>query len=604
MSEILQERENAILSTRHNWYQKPLFVFAAGGILGALIFLLLFGGGILDPTYVARMLNRYGVEDLPQHYLAWEYFRRSAWSFPLGNIENLVYPDTISVVYTDSIPLLAVLFKCFSSVLPAEFQYFGIWTLLCFILQGGFGTLLINRHSRSLPFSLLFSLFFVLSPIMILRTFYHSALAGHWILLAAFCIWLYSDQFRSRRTPFLLFSSLSVLAVLIEAYFVPMVLGIYIGYLLSRLRVGQKLRVLTAELAATLCFVGLAAFVFGYFSDQLAPAMYGLGDYSFNLNGFINSIGVAKFIPSFLLSQPGQYEGFSYLGLGGLSLVILALVFFGLRVYREGRAVFYEKMSRALPVVLILIIFMLLAIGPVYTVGDVYLFSLPLPQGALTALSVFRSSGRFVWPVYYAIFLWAGYEFSYRFRARRSAADTDAKATRKEKTKRGLLLLSVALLLTVQVADLSPLLIAKHRLIAREVSYTSVFQDPVWDQLLTTHPYAYIYAPISDLYTDYTPQSFSLELEKLVLDHHGKMNAAFLSRNNAERKDREIAAHFADLAAGKKYPGYIYFFPNPDNCPGNGYNLHYYRIDGILIGLADLLPGYAECFADSDPEAG
>jgi len=142
-------------------------IFLSGALLGGIIFLLLFGVHILDVTYVDRMIVRAGVEDLPQHYLAWEYFRNSAWSFPLGNINNLIYPDSISIVYSDSIPLFAIFFKLFNPILPTSFQYFGIWTLLCFMLQGAFASLITYRFSKSNIISLIYSVFFILSTIVL-----------------------------------------------------------------------------------------------------------------------------------------------------------------------------------------------------------------------------------------------------------------------------------------------------------------------------------------------------------------------------------------------------------------------------------------------------
>ncbi len=65
--------------------------------------------------------------DPSQHYLGWEFYRRSDWFFPLGLTDQLAYPLKTSVIYTDSIPLFAVFFKLFRHILPAQFQYFGIW---------------------------------------------------------------------------------------------------------------------------------------------------------------------------------------------------------------------------------------------------------------------------------------------------------------------------------------------------------------------------------------------------------------------------------------------------------------------------------------------
>lgn len=53
-------------------YRWPL----TGALLGALIFLLLYGVRVLDPTSVDWILNNPS-PDPAQHYLGWELFRRS-----------------------------------------------------------------------------------------------------------------------------------------------------------------------------------------------------------------------------------------------------------------------------------------------------------------------------------------------------------------------------------------------------------------------------------------------------------------------------------------------------------------------------------------------
>lgn len=44
----------------------------------------------------------------------------------------------VSVLYTDSIPLFAIFFKALSPLLPETFQYFGLFGLMCYMLNGGF----------------------------------------------------------------------------------------------------------------------------------------------------------------------------------------------------------------------------------------------------------------------------------------------------------------------------------------------------------------------------------------------------------------------------------------------------------------------------------
>ena len=113
-----------------NFFNTSIFIFSCSGLFGALFFIFIFGTAILDFRYTDWLMN---YNDLTQHYLGWEFFRISSWSFPLGLLENIVYPYRISVIYTDSIPLFAMFFRLLSPLLPSGFQYFGLFGIICYI---------------------------------------------------------------------------------------------------------------------------------------------------------------------------------------------------------------------------------------------------------------------------------------------------------------------------------------------------------------------------------------------------------------------------------------------------------------------------------------
>ena len=80
-------------------------------------------------------------DDPATHFLGWHFFRNEPWHLPLGLNWAYGMEMSSSIVYTDSIPLLALIFKPFSNYLPTLFQYTGLWILICFALQGTFGWL-------------------------------------------------------------------------------------------------------------------------------------------------------------------------------------------------------------------------------------------------------------------------------------------------------------------------------------------------------------------------------------------------------------------------------------------------------------------------------
>jgi hypothetical protein len=146
----------------------------------------------------------------------------SDWHFPVGLIDTLSYPISVSVIYTDSIPVLALIFKLFRNILPQHFQYFGMFGLLSFAFMGGISSLLVysliagagicrtgspssaqdNNESLSdtpFPFindnleyivSAAASLVYILSFTVLQRMFYHTALGAQWIIVLALYIWV------------------------------------------------------------------------------------------------------------------------------------------------------------------------------------------------------------------------------------------------------------------------------------------------------------------------------------------------------------------------------------------------------------------------------
>ena len=65
--------------------------------------------------------------DLSGYQIGWEFFRNDTWKFPLGFNPNYGLELANSIVFSDSIPLFAFIFKLFKNFLPENFQYFSLW---------------------------------------------------------------------------------------------------------------------------------------------------------------------------------------------------------------------------------------------------------------------------------------------------------------------------------------------------------------------------------------------------------------------------------------------------------------------------------------------
>ena len=141
------KKENNVKKMRWNmknpdslkWY------FLIGALIGAVLFVLIYGFSVLNVTNDAWLMTG---KDLQQHYIGWKYYRDAAWNFPIGLHDGLTHPYMVSVLYTDSIPLFAIFFKALSPLLPETFQYFGLFGLMCYMLNGGFAALIVAKFGR------------------------------------------------------------------------------------------------------------------------------------------------------------------------------------------------------------------------------------------------------------------------------------------------------------------------------------------------------------------------------------------------------------------------------------------------------------------------
>ena len=184
-------------------------------LFGIFTFFFVTGGEILNPVYIDWLMKG----DPATHWLGWHFFRDSvSLQWPLG--KNLSYGMDISssIVFTDSIPLLAFIFKPFSSFLPDIFQYIGIWVLLCFILQSYFAWKLLSFFSKNRWLPIIGSLFFTLAPVYIIRLDGHYALFAQWVLLAGLYLY-FKKEFSVIRWLILL-----VITSMIHAYLLIMLL--------------------------------------------------------------------------------------------------------------------------------------------------------------------------------------------------------------------------------------------------------------------------------------------------------------------------------------------------------------------------------------------
>jgi hypothetical protein len=194
---------------------------------------------------------------------------------------------------------------------------------------------------------------------------------------------------------------LLVVALLVHAYLFAMVFILWVCDLIGRiLREDLFFRKAGIEFAILLLTIGFVCWQAGYFSVGKGAIAGGFGFYRMNLLSLINPSGWSYILRDFPEGE-GDYEGFNYLGLGVILLFIIELP-----TLLSRRTNAWMLCQRFPILLLVLLSLTLFSLSNKIGVG-LYNFEYPLPKLAFKIASIFRSSGRMFWPVFYVLTLYA-----------------------------------------------------------------------------------------------------------------------------------------------------------------------------------------------------
>jgi len=518
-------------------------LFLIGALLGAVCFVGIYGVRVLDFTNTGWLF--YGDNDLRQHYIAWCHYRANPWHFPIGLVDTLSYPFSMSVIYTDSIPLFAVFFKIFAPVLPETFQYFGLFGLISFMLMGGLSAVLLARFIKDPVICILGSLFFDMSFQVIHRLFYHTALGAQWIIILAFIIWVYDGLIKGMWKKIIIWAGMGFLCVAIHSYFLAMVGMVLAAVMVQQfllIRKDEKSFIKAAKLPlcefAAFCLAGIInLWILGGFYGGTSAAGFGLGTFSSNLNTFINPLQYGRLMPRLPLLFDFQYEGFGYLGCGILFLFFAVAVGLVFRMVRKSPEKafhsnkIYGRMTLALAIVSILA-----ATCPIIAYGDKEIIHIPYPGFVEKVLSIFRSNGRLIWVAVYILMTGAICICGYTFRHYRLIA---------------VAIITAALIL--QIADQAAVFKEKHKYFTADYPVSTIWDEPSLSELCEGKK-EFIF-----LYQD---NDITLHSAYYGYLHGIYQNNYYYARDIDELTRSEIAHYMDELENGQMRDDAIYIIKN------------------------------------------
>ncbi len=506
-------------------------LFAAGCMMGAAVFLLLFTAAPLDVTNDSWLRTGFVEKDIIQHYTGWLFFRESGLSFPLGMADNMNYPYGSAVTFTDSIPLFAIFFRLIEGILPETFQYFGLFSLLAYMLQGGAAMLLCSLFTRKLPALCFGTLLLVCNPILIERTFRHTALSAHFLIL--FALYLY---FKNKKEGFAFRKGYLVLlgiGIAIHPYFIPMLFGILFADLVEHCVHTKEYRSSALFLAAGFAVVLGIGYCIGIFSVPASgETLVGYGYFSMNLNSLWTPVSAGGLLWSSILPAQNQglgtYEGFNYLGLAVLFAAPVCLIVY---IYQHKLSGIRAALKAHCGLCFVCICLTLFALSTTWVANIRVLFSIPLPDAIQSLCDIFRASGRMFWPVYYLIFLFVIVSIAKMRSARISCV-------------------VLALVLTVQVADLQGILCEKHAFFTEQTAtFETPLTDALWDEIAENYDHLF---SLDEYLYDATSVALYAATNGMTT------NDGFMARFDVDTHNADIEAEIEKLTSGEFSEGTFY----------------------------------------------
>lgn len=363
----------------------------AGALLGFLAYLLTFP---LDAVFAGA--DAFSIEpDQKQHVTAIRYFAWDQWRWPLFLAQPMGAPEGSIIVFSDGLPLFSLLVRLLRDVaFVPDSNFLALWLALCYALQGASAVVALRLAGEVRPAVLLLGAILALTLPSFIQRFGHAPLCAQGLILLA--LGLYFGGRRSGEAGRMLAWGLLLcwVTLLVNAYLYVMVSALFGALWLAALaertlRPGRAALLLALHLGVSWLIMWSGGYLEG---DGIGS---GYGRYSWNPLSLVLPQQSYLF-PDWPLvdATGGQYEGFSYLGLGLLLAVAAALLASGRR--------FPAALRRHWALLLAVLALLLLALSTRIYVGQTLLFDLgEAPQ----LLGTLRSAGRMVWVLLYLLLI-------------------------------------------------------------------------------------------------------------------------------------------------------------------------------------------------------
>ena len=544
--------------------QESKFATLTGGIFG----LWFIGFNNVLPWKLDWLVNK---QDGSAQQLVFEFYRQT----PIFQWPPLAVPNYIrgaSSVSPIGGGFIEFPLKIVGKLVSGNFQYLGLWVVVCFCLQAYFGARLLSHFIAQSNIRLIGSIFFVTAPILVYRigAGHHFQLGAHWLILAAFCLY-FENELRNRNWPLLLLA-----AIFINIYIAAMVTAIFISaiarWLLEK-DLRKNHRLLISSICCPLVALACGFLLMGYLGYGSNSA--GTGNFRLNVVSFLNpdfkpggifSLFASTFLKNFDRAFIGfEVEGFEYVGLG----IVLGLVLVGFMLKKCFRL---QMIKVVAPLFVSCCLMFLFAVSnhPAIVRHE---YSYWWPDFLVSIKTIFRATTRFGWPLYYLTML------------------TVLVAVAKVLPKRWLMGAFVALL-AIQLIDIGPSIQRVHQDVSSSSAYRSMQIDARWKILAKNHSNIDLY-PNFDLQLDESPTNIMkwdnswFSFCQFAVDNYLSINAGLSARPLGDFPHQDNQRILNELTTGNLDPDTIYVIASEDDWNGFkqqlGPKVFAEKVDGFFV---------------------
>jgi len=434
-------------------------LFFWGGLCGLIAFLFYAPIGIVDPSNISWLFSS---GDAAVHFASQLYFINSPWEFPLiSSNPNYGLEESSSVAYSDSIPLASLLLKLLVSIgiVNGNFQIYGIFIVLSYLLFSTSTLWILKRYVTRSYSAILLTLLITLTPLVAWRlmpNIGHIGLTSQWSLIVALGLFVFRIPSNIAKRALFLAIVFSINATYgIQAFC--LWTGYWIGSLVEstfRRRFKNTIRILLIEAITMATMSAVSIYMSGYLGFNTSSEGWGYGFFGYNLADVIDptgwdvdktsteSVGFSTILDSIRYDQ--NYEGFYFIGLGAIVLVIAGWIIFTKRLM-VGNNTLAKRFTGArirMPVLACIGIMLGIAVTHEIRVGPYTYFlasKFYIPRDLIEFMGIFRASSRYALPAIYASLLYCAILLA------------QFLDQREKWIGKGLL----CLLLTIQIMDLS-----------------------------------------------------------------------------------------------------------------------------------------------------